>query len=135
MEAGRRHVARGWCVCATERLSPFDAIDNQWQSICCSPCWFRRINQDAFTYVATGRETSGDQAIYRHRAAWKVTRKLYQIITDTEGGWDETYNQWHPFCRCEEKQYMVLMIVSGRSGQVNPVALRALEEIWVLLRG
>ena len=82
-------------------------------------------------------ETSGGQ---NHlppltRAA-QSDEELYQIITDTEGTrMKRSYSVMSLFRRCEEKQYMVLMIVSGRSGSGKSVALRARWKIWVLLRG
>ena len=107
----------------------FDAIDNQPVDLLFAllvPADQTKTHLHTLSLVA---KRLADKAICRRLRAAQSDEELYEIITEA-GSSDDAKRQSHLILyRTEEKRYMVLMIVSGRSGSGKSVALRALEDM------
>ena len=95
----------------------FDAIDNQPVDLLFAllvPADQTKTHLHTLSLVA---KRLADKTICRRLRAAQSDEELYQIITDTEGTrMKRSYSVMSLLDVVREKQYMVLMIVSGRSG-------------------
>ena len=107
----------------------FDAIDNQPVDLLFAllvPADQTKTHLHTLSLVA---KRLADKTICRRLRAAVSDEELYEIITEA-GSSDDAYRESRlNLYRTEEKRYMVLMIVSGRSGSGKSVALRALEDM------
>ncbi len=113
----------------------FDAIDNQPVDLLL-PCWCRQTKLKRTCILCRWWRnvwrTKPSAAVYAQPRAMKSCIKSLRIPKVLR--MKRSYSVMSLFRRCEEKQYMVLMIVSGRSGSGKSVAC-VRWKIWVLLRG